>query len=108
MLELDAFLEYFRNLSQETFCVCILNKKIFRISDEPKASCEFELLYFRIIGYAYQAHMLEMPKIQNKKLTEGFHYAIVENGVPKLMPELSDEMKQQHPYSMHVIMKQTR
>ena len=52
--------------------------------------------------------MLEMPKIQNKKLTEGFHYAIVENGVPKLVPELSDEMKQQHPYSMHVIMKQTR
>ena len=36
--------------------------------------------YFRLVGYAYQSHLLEMPRVVNERLESGFHYANVKNG----------------------------
>jgi hypothetical protein len=68
MIELEQLLSLFEDISLVSFSMCILNKKMFRISKNYQESEALRHQYFRLVGYAYQSHLLEMPRVANEKL----------------------------------------
>ena len=63
MLDLDRFLEQFEIKAKNDVCICILNKRLFRCSKivaavEGGQMTNDQKSYYRLIGYAYENHLL--------------------------------------------------